>query len=170
MTPHTDEPGSEHMTETHEDAREPLPLSDDELAQWRDVNPAGVHFRPDLINRFLATIDALKSRLLSPAIEPEREALPALDIILKWYGTLPKRAKERLSIEDLHNLSKAFLSALTASQAQKASNTDDLCAALLSASPATETVTAEAYEIAAKAKAAASGHRHRRTQAIRDTP
>lgn len=59
--------GREHMTSTPEDAREPLPLSDDELAQWRDVNPAGVHFRPDLINRFLATIDALKSRLLSPA-------------------------------------------------------------------------------------------------------
>lgn len=33
---------------------------------------------------------------------------PPLDVILEWYGTLPKPARERMSLQQLHTLAKAL--------------------------------------------------------------
>lgn len=59
--------------------------------------------------KFLAT--ALKEHLSAPPAVG-RDDVPTLDIIFRWYGTLRPRAKESISIENLHALSKTIQEAI----------------------------------------------------------
>lgn len=55
--------------------------------------------------------DAILALLPKPEPEAARE-VPTLDIILEWFRTLPKPARERISLERLHTLSKVLQSAI----------------------------------------------------------